>query len=169
MTSTQNQSNFKRNFWLGVVSILLGIVCLAPLIYRSADSFKDRNVVGPFFGICVGLTFLIVGILRISKSRKPNEISSDCVKEQFSIGHSDDIKPNKRKTPILIKLVAWSPVIPLCIALIASAGCDFFSLRTCREHYSFMENMGYFGGLGWLVSLPVAGMLKLIHSAALSD
>lgn len=195
MTDSQNKSNAQRKSWLGIFFIFTGVVFLAPLFYRSPDSFNDRNVVGPFFGICLGLTFLIVGILRISKSQKPEEISSDRINEQFSMTHDDNImpkrnpeeishdrvneqfsiklssniEPNKRKTPMFIKWVAWSPAIPLCILLIVQTSCDLFSLGTCKEHYSFMEVMGYFGGLGWIVSLPIAGMLKMIHSAASSD
>lgn len=170
MTDTQHS---KGKFWLGVFFISLGIAILSPLIYRSPDSFKDHNIVGPLFGICLGLTFLIVGILRISKSRRIDEDSTDNINSSESstsldyfISSDRSSDTDKPKTPAFIKLVAWSPAIPLCILLIAQAGCDVFGLNTCREHYSFMEAMAYLGGLGWIASLPIAGMLKMIHSAA---
>lgn len=164
MTDMQNVSSSKKKFWVGVLFTLLGVGLLSPLIYRSPESFNNRNVVGPFFGISLGLTFLIVGILRISKSRKPDAVSSSSAKV-----HKSSSKANKPRTPLFIKLVALSPAIPLCILVIVQAGCDVFNLNTCREHHLFMESMGYFGGLGWIISLPIAGMLKMIHSAARSD
>lgn len=164
-----SKSSSKTNQWLGIIFILMGFVFLAPLFYRSFSSIEHSNAVGSFFGIGLGLTFLIVGMLQISKSKKPQENSPDCITEQAPMWESHYPKPNKRKTPMFIKLVALSPAIPLCIVLITQAGCDFFSLTTCKEHYSAMEAMSYWGGLGWIVSLPIAGMLKLIHWAARSD
>lgn len=129
----------------------------------------SRNIVGPFFGVTLGLTFLIVGILRILKSTKHNDVPPDHVNEQASSSQSKDANPNKHKTPIFIKLVAWSPAIPLCIMLFTQTGCDHLGWEVCRENHSFMEAMAYLGALGWIVSLPIAGMLKLVYLAARSD
>lgn len=162
----QNSENNKKNFRVGVFYALLGLMILAPLFYRSLDSFQNRNVVGPFFGICLGITFLFSGIVRISKSRSSHENDFDPNLTDFK--DSDPDKSDKAKKPIFIKLVAFSPLIAIIIFIILGLGCEYLSFGyflKCHSDSGLITTLGYYGILGWFVSLPIAGMLSLINSS----
>ena len=182
MTDLSNHSKNKRHFWPGVIFTCLGLVFLAPLFYRE---LSGQSAVGPFFGVCLALTFLIVGILRIIKSREIDEsqIAShskrgDAIDQMNSSAHvleqntqlsTRNNEANKRTTPKFIKYVALSPIVPICVGLIVEVSCKLFGFGfgvSCGGYSSAREALAYFGILGWLISLPVAGMLKLVHSAS---
>ena len=161
----QNSEN-NKNFRVGVFYALLGLMILAPLFYRSLDSFQNRNAVGPFFGICLGITFLFSGIVRISKSRNLHESDFDPNLIDFQDSNSD--KSDKAKKPIFIKLVAFSPLIAIIIFFILGLGCEYLAFGyflKCHSDSGLITLLGYYGILGWFVSLPIAGMLSLINNS----
>ena len=164
MTDRQNQSRANKKFRLGVFFTLAGIVILSPLIYRGPSSFEGQSVVGPFFGIAIGITFLIVGFLRISKSKQSDVPPSAAISR-----HDEVIQINVYKTPKFIKWVALSPFVPLCVGFILELGCHVLHLNVSGGIRSLMDALAYFGVLGWIVSLPIAGLLKMINSAYRDD
>jgi hypothetical protein len=164
MTDRQNPSSAKKKFRLGVFFTLAGLVILSPLIYRSPSSFEGQSAVGPFFGIAIGITFLIVGFLRISKSQQSDDPPSTSVSQ-----HNDAIETNVHETPKFIKWVALSPSVPLCVGFILELGCHLLHLNVSGGIRSLMEALAYLGAFGWIVSLPIAGLLKMIYSAYRDD
>lgn len=162
----QNLENNKKNFRMGVFYALLGLMILAPLFYRGLDSIENRNIVGPFFGICLGLTFLFSGIVRISKSRNSHE--SDFDPKLTDLQDSNSGKSDKAKKPIFIKFVAFSPLISIIAFFILGLGCEYLAFGyflKCHSDSGLITLLGYYGILGWIVSLPIAGMLSLINNS----
>ncbi len=159
-------SEKNKNFRVGVFYTLLGFMILAPLFYRSLDSFQNRNVVGLFFGICLGITFLFSGVVRISKSR--NSHKSDLAPNLIDFQESNSDKSDKAKKPIFIKLVAFSPLIAIIIFIILMLGCEYLAFGyflKCHSDSGLIASLGYYGILGWFLSLPIAGMLSLINNS----
>lgn len=161
MSDKQKQPSTKI-FREGVLFSLLGGLLLFFLE-------PGRNGLGIILGYPFGLALLTAGILRILKSQKPAETSTGRVSEHSLTEHRANAESGRRETPIFIKVVALSPIVPLCIVLITEASCALFSWCTQGEQRVFMETMGWLGIGGWLVSLPLAGMLSMVHSAARSD
>ena len=171
-------SENKKYFWSGVIFTCLGVVFLAPLTYHD---FSNGSAVGPFFGICIGITFTYMGIMRIKKSRQPDNYQASVSLVEASILNqptafefvakkievSEKIKVEKSSIPLFIKCVALSPLLPLSIWILAEIGCRFMGYRnsTCIG-YSLQESVAYLGVLGWFVSLPIAVLLSLIYSSS---
>ena len=170
-------SKNKNYFWLGMIFTCLGIA-LFGLVF-SLD-FRDAPQ-KQYFDACMGLIFLYVGIKRIKKSRQPDDYSLDSFEVQKNIINqsasfefkertveiSEKVKTEETGTPLFIKCVALSPLIPLSITILAEIGCRLLGFRdsTCIGHH-LQEGMAYLGALGWFVTLPIAGLLKLIYSSS---
>ncbi len=177
------KSKNKKFSWLGIIFTCIGLVFLAPLTYHD---FSRGSAVGPFFGICIGLTFLCMGFIRIAKSRQPDDYQVKSLENEKSatnlpnssefsskmVENPKETKPASAGLPVFMKFilcVALSPVVPLVAGLVAGVGCHFLlgfnDLGSCIG-YHLGESLAYFGVLGWLVSLPVAGLLMLIYGAS---
>lgn len=175
-----------KYFLSGAIYTGLGLLILAPLTYQDLSQI---NIVGPFFGILIGATFLYVGITRIKKSREQHHVTD------LPQSHQKDGKPpgpvhgpdknklehkkplterkepwteSKEPIPWFVIYVALSPIVPLGILLIAKVSCSFIryeTLASCIGN-SNSEALAYLGVLGWFVSIPVAGLLLFVYAAS---
>jgi hypothetical protein len=176
-------AKIKKISWVGIIFICVGLVFLAPLTYHD---FSKGSVVGPFFGVCIGLTFLSMGFVRIQKTRQSGvsqgkslqaDITTINTSSLFDFSSKKAEKPRETKVPKkgvpsfakFILCVALLPVLPLVTGLSAGVVCDLLlgldSLGSCIGH-SWAETLAYLGVLGWFVSLPIALLLSLIYAAS---
>jgi|GEM_PF-5906522 len=149
----------------GVFLTSLGLVCWLPLVNLDLSS---QNAVGLFFGFCLGLTFFLPGILRLIKALSMHTPSSAPQNEEVDQTTFDltEHETDRNTTPKLILYVAFSPIVPLCIAVITQLSCHFlgFGFGLSCHGGGYGDVFAYYGFLGWLISLPIAGMMKLVHS-----
>ncbi len=75
----------------------------------------------------------------------------------------EKLEPVKTGTPMIIKCIAFSPALFLAAGFIGALSCGLLGLRESCIFGNHQEEFMIIGGLGWFVSMPIAGLLKLLH------
>ncbi|MBY0377775.1 MAG: hypothetical protein K2Q33_04350 [Gammaproteobacteria bacterium] len=165
-------SKNKSYLWPGIVFTCLGVALFSLVFFLDFKQAGQKQV----FDTCLGFIFLYLGIKRIIKSRQPDDFQEklfDAEKlktnqvSSFEFAEKKKEIPEKSSTPKFIKYVALFPLLPLSLMILAELGCRLLGFRdsTCIGIQN-SEALAYWGALGWLLSLLLAGLLKLIYSSS---